>query len=613
METSHNFKFKPKNLNLNSKFMNQKVLSMRTSRRPTTDIAIEKISKENKNPNAHLFFQNCQNQLNQYALVAKPKPNIKTPLVNISLIPHRKQSRCLYEQRIDSHKMRTKVSQPSITKPFQSNNPVETITGNKSTVRQSNFYLNSGFGGRSNIQTDRDSAIHSTYRGKRAESIYLNAESKHKSRPKFTSKNNINIFNPVINLNQSISIGCLHSKSSCPNNGTSRQHTHHAHHPTSVTNTSNCSIKQKQQPHLHPNSQKNANLQWNMTPSAFFSNQGQHLEEPSQESKRIIYKRPSQPSPTAPYTPKPKKISLVSNAQKPNFCFKYFRNIINYMIHKESVQQKISQNYITVQQDISERMKIILYDWMFCISEQFKLKERTLFLAFEFVELYMNGKYVCKDDFQLIGISCLFVASKYEEIYPPKIDEFCKSSDNYYTKMRIFEVEGELIKLLQFDVSRVIAYDFFLIFALTAQFDEKVTSFGVFLLSICTMESSLYYGSKSLMAFGLCYLLHKIFKTPSFFQKCELAGERLIKMNVCQGKFEEAKQTEDVQGQCSTSETFDLLFREDEIRECARSIFNANSKFTENECKYIYQKFKDQKFAGASKFLIIQKTSSFEK
>ncbi len=271
---------------------------------------------------------------------------------------------------------------------------------------------------------------------------------------------------------------------------------------------------------------------------------------------------------------------------------------------KENSQFRIKEDYASIQQDINHRMKVILYDWIVCISDQFKLKERTIFLSLELVELFMTNNIVNKDDFQLVGVACLFMAAKYEEIYPPKIDDFCKSCDNYYSKQRIFEVETSLLKLLEFDMSRVISYDFFIIFAGVAHFDEKMISFGIFLLSICTLDAAFFQGDKSLVAFGLCYLLHKIFKTSPFYQKCDLNGEKMIRLNTCQGRFAMKPEDEEVWG-----ENLDLHFKEEETRHCARGIFNCNSKFSEVECKYIYQKFKDQKFAGASRFFIVQKNS----
>ena len=45
------------------------------------------------------------------------------------------------------------------------------------------------------------------------------------------------------------------------------------------------------------------------------------------------------------------------------------------------------------------------------------------------------------DQYQLVGITALFIACKLEEIYYPKITEFEEITDNKYTSGDIFEME----------------------------------------------------------------------------------------------------------------------------------------------------------------------------
>ena len=38
---------------------------------------------------------------------------------------------------------------------------------------------------------------------------------------------------------------------------------------------------------------------------------------------------------------------------------------------------------------------------------------------------------------QLLGAGCMFLAAKYEEIYPPGVGEFAFITDNTYTKKQV--------------------------------------------------------------------------------------------------------------------------------------------------------------------------------
>ena len=53
---------------------------------------------------------------------------------------------------------------------------------------------------------------------------------------------------------------------------------------------------------------------------------------------------------------------------------------------------------------------------------------------------------------QLLGITALFVASKYEEIYPPVLKDFVHITDNAYTLQEVISMEGALMQQFKFDL-----------------------------------------------------------------------------------------------------------------------------------------------------------------
>ncbi|OTF73123.1 hypothetical protein BLA29_010413, partial [Euroglyphus maynei] len=60
-------------------------------------------------------------------------------------------------------------------------------------------------------------------------------------------------------------------------------------------------------------------------------------------------------------------------------------------------------------------MRSILVDWLVDVADEYKLKDETLFLAINYID---------RQEFQLLGTSALFIATKYEEIYPPDLADF---------------------------------------------------------------------------------------------------------------------------------------------------------------------------------------------
>lgn len=55
----------------------------------------------------------------------------------------------------------------------------------------------------------------------------------------------------------------------------------------------------------------------------------------------------------------------------------------------------------------------------------------------------------------MVGIACLWIASKYEEIYPPRMTAFTQVTDSSYTVADLKAMEGTILLALAFSLNRV--------------------------------------------------------------------------------------------------------------------------------------------------------------
>ena len=76
---------------------------------------------------------------------------------------------------------------------------------------------------------------------------------------------------------------------------------------------------------------------------------------------------------------------------------------------------------IDSQPEITERMRAILVDWLIQVQTKFELSLETLYLTINIVDWFLAVKNVPKRELQLVGISAVQMATKYEEIYPPQV------------------------------------------------------------------------------------------------------------------------------------------------------------------------------------------------
>ena len=72
------------------------------------------------------------------------------------------------------------------------------------------------------------------------------------------------------------------------------------------------------------------------------------------------------------------------------------------------------------QNDINEKMRGILVDWLVDVHIKFKLRPETLFLTINLIDRYLEKVTVPRQKLQLVGVSSMLIACKYEEIYAPE-------------------------------------------------------------------------------------------------------------------------------------------------------------------------------------------------
>ncbi|AWP02033.1 putative G1/S-specific cyclin-E1 [Scophthalmus maximus] len=103
---------------------------------------------------------------------------------------------------------------------------------------------------------------------------------------------------------------------------------------------------------------------------------------------------------------------------------------------------------------LQPKMRAILLDWLMEVSEVYKLHRETYHLAQDYFDRFMaTQRNVFKSTLQLIGITCLFIAAKVEEMYPPKVHQFAYVTDEACTEDEILSMEIIIMKELKWSLS----------------------------------------------------------------------------------------------------------------------------------------------------------------
>jgi hypothetical protein len=98
-------------------------------------------------------------------------------------------------------------------------------------------------------------------------------------------------------------------------------------------------------------------------------------------------------------------------------------------------------------------MRAILVDWLVEVAEEYRLCADTLYLTVNYIDRFLSVYPVQRSQLQLVGVACMWVAAKYEEIYPPNVSDFCFITDNTYTKEQMVAMEELVLKRLGYELT----------------------------------------------------------------------------------------------------------------------------------------------------------------
>jgi Cyclin, N-terminal domain len=111
----------------------------------------------------------------------------------------------------------------------------------------------------------------------------------------------------------------------------------------------------------------------------------------------------------------------------------YVQEMYEHFRIKE-VTTSVRPEYMDNQPHINERMRAILVDWLVEVHLKFKLVPETLYLTVNLIDRYLEVEQVSRPKLQLVGVTSLLIASKYEEIYPPELRDLVYICDRAYTR-----------------------------------------------------------------------------------------------------------------------------------------------------------------------------------
>ncbi|KAH7315398.1 hypothetical protein KP509_21G047800 [Ceratopteris richardii] len=202
------------------------------------------------------------------------------------------------------------------------------------------------------------------------------------------------------------------------------------------------------------------------------------------------------------------------DADDPLAVVDYVEDMYSYY-RKTEMKSFVPSDYMGRQSDINEKMRAILIDWLIEVHLKFKLMPETLYLTINLIDRYLACQVVMRKNLQLVGVTAMLLACKYEEIWAPLVNDFVFISDKAYTREQVLEMEKHMLNKLRFNLTVPTPYVFLVRFLKAAHADIKLEMTAHFLVELCLTEYRMVGYCPSLLAAAAVYTAqHTLNRTP---------------------------------------------------------------------------------------------------
>ena len=205
----------------------------------------------------------------------------------------------------------------------------------------------------------------------------------------------------------------------------------------------------------------------------------------------------------------------------------YEEDIINHLF-KEEIKNRANYTLfpnITDKTDniqLSYLKRFSFINLFISFQKELILRQETLYLTINIFDRYIQKRTLDNkqsQDLNMIAITCLFIASKYEEIYPPYLKEILDIFNKKYEKRDILLKEDEILSSLDFQVITISPLLFLSIFC---QSNDECENKEIkkemdlcfhcaqFLVELCLVEPKFCELKPSLQAAICLYLARKL-------------------------------------------------------------------------------------------------------
>ena len=195
--------------------------------------------------------------------------------------------------------------------------------------------------------------------------------------------------------------------------------------------------------------------------------------------------------------------------EDPLMVAEYVVEIFDYLREIEEATMA-SPSYMDHQEDLEWKQRGILVDWLIEVHTRFHLLPETLFLAVNIIDRFLSTKVVQLEKLQLVGVTAMFIASKYEEVLSPHVQNFRHVADDGFTEAEILAAERYILAALNYDLSYPNPMNFLRRISKADNYEIQTRTLGKYLLEIGLVDHRFIEYAPSHIAAASMYMARLI-------------------------------------------------------------------------------------------------------
>lgn len=184
------------------------------------------------------------------------------------------------------------------------------------------------------------------------------------------------------------------------------------------------------------------------------------------------------------------------------------------------------------QREIDWNVRGVLIDWLIDIHGKFRLLPETLFLATNIVDRFLTHRTISLAKLQLVGLTAMFLAAKYEEVLCPSVKIFLQLANGGYTDEEILRAERYMLKVLKFNLSYANPMNFLRRISKADNYDIQTRTVAKYFMEISLVDHRFLEHPPSLVAAAAVwtarYVLERGDWTPTLVHYSTYSEQELL-------------------------------------------------------------------------------------